>query len=80
MSYLRVDYSDVNIRLIPTFNTDNTHKFMDVCSFKLQQWWYNHIMTICDVCASLQKYRQSLAGLLAPPYGAMESGSNNDSE
>ncbi|PWA25340.1 hypothetical protein CCH79_00005163 [Gambusia affinis] len=25
------------------------------------------------------KYRQSLAGLLAPPYGAMESGSNNDS-
>uniref|UniRef100_H3D0J5 Rap guanine nucleotide exchange factor 4b n=1 Tax=Tetraodon nigroviridis TaxID=99883 RepID=H3D0J5_TETNG len=24
------------------------------------------------------KYRQSLAGLLAPPYGAMESGSNND--
>uniref|UniRef100_A0A3B3ZGW7 Rap guanine nucleotide exchange factor (GEF) 4 n=1 Tax=Periophthalmus magnuspinnatus TaxID=409849 RepID=A0A3B3ZGW7_9GOBI len=27
-----------------------------------------------------EKYRQSLAGLLAPPYGAMESGSNNDSE
>uniref|UniRef100_A0A3B3XMB2 Rap guanine nucleotide exchange factor (GEF) 4 n=1 Tax=Poecilia mexicana TaxID=48701 RepID=A0A3B3XMB2_9TELE len=26
-----------------------------------------------------EKYRQSLAGLLAPPYGAMESGSNNDS-
>ncbi|KAM4727765.1 rap guanine nucleotide exchange factor 4-like isoform 1-T1 [Anableps anableps] len=25
-----------------------------------------------------EKYRQSLAGLLAPPYGAMESGSNND--
>ncbi|KAK0153464.1 Rap guanine nucleotide exchange factor 4 [Merluccius polli] len=25
-----------------------------------------------------QKYRQSMAGLLAPPYGAMESGSNND--
>ncbi|XP_058490010.1 rap guanine nucleotide exchange factor 4-like isoform X2 [Solea solea] len=25
-----------------------------------------------------QKHRQSLAGLLAPPYGAMESGSNND--
>uniref|UniRef100_A0A8D3C1U0 Rap guanine nucleotide exchange factor 4-like n=1 Tax=Scophthalmus maximus TaxID=52904 RepID=A0A8D3C1U0_SCOMX len=24
------------------------------------------------------KHRQSLAGLLAPPYGAMESGSNND--
>uniref|UniRef100_A0A671Z279 Rap guanine nucleotide exchange factor 4 n=1 Tax=Sparus aurata TaxID=8175 RepID=A0A671Z279_SPAAU len=27
-----------------------------------------------------EKYRQSLAGLLAPPYGAMESGSNNDSD
>uniref|UniRef100_A0A8C5GJE2 Rap guanine nucleotide exchange factor 4-like n=1 Tax=Gouania willdenowi TaxID=441366 RepID=A0A8C5GJE2_GOUWI len=27
-----------------------------------------------------EKYRQSLAGLLAPPYGAMESGSNNDSQ
>uniref|UniRef100_A0A6Q2YMR2 Rap guanine nucleotide exchange factor (GEF) 4 n=1 Tax=Esox lucius TaxID=8010 RepID=A0A6Q2YMR2_ESOLU len=27
-----------------------------------------------------EKYRQSMAGLLAPPYGAMESGSNNDSE
>uniref|UniRef100_A0A3Q2YJN1 Rap guanine nucleotide exchange factor 4b n=1 Tax=Hippocampus comes TaxID=109280 RepID=A0A3Q2YJN1_HIPCM len=27
-----------------------------------------------------EKHRQSLAGLLAPPYGAMESGSNNDSE
>eukprot|EP00064_Thunnus_orientalis_P009530 superscaffoldBa00001216_g9554 len=26
----------------------------------------------------ISKYRQSLAGLLAPPYGAMESGSNND--
>uniref|UniRef100_M4AXN8 Rap guanine nucleotide exchange factor 4b n=1 Tax=Xiphophorus maculatus TaxID=8083 RepID=M4AXN8_XIPMA len=26
-----------------------------------------------------EKYRQSLAGLLAPPYGAMESGSSNDS-
>uniref|UniRef100_A0A3Q2UM88 Rap guanine nucleotide exchange factor 4b n=1 Tax=Fundulus heteroclitus TaxID=8078 RepID=A0A3Q2UM88_FUNHE len=26
----------------------------------------------------IYKYRQSLAGLLAPPYGAMESGSNND--
>uniref|UniRef100_A0A3Q0SXC3 Rap guanine nucleotide exchange factor 4b n=1 Tax=Amphilophus citrinellus TaxID=61819 RepID=A0A3Q0SXC3_AMPCI len=26
-----------------------------------------------------EKYRQSLAALLAPPYGAMESGSNNDS-
>ncbi|XP_056148683.1 rap guanine nucleotide exchange factor 4-like isoform X2 [Lampris incognitus] len=25
-----------------------------------------------------EKYRQSMAGLLAPPYGAMESGSNND--
>uniref|UniRef100_A0A665VY02 Rap guanine nucleotide exchange factor 4 n=1 Tax=Echeneis naucrates TaxID=173247 RepID=A0A665VY02_ECHNA len=25
-----------------------------------------------------EKYRQSLAGLLAPPYGAMESGSNHD--
>uniref|UniRef100_A0A668ULA8 Rap guanine nucleotide exchange factor (GEF) 4 n=1 Tax=Oreochromis aureus TaxID=47969 RepID=A0A668ULA8_OREAU len=25
-----------------------------------------------------EKYRQSLAALLAPPYGAMESGSNND--
>ncbi|XP_077579890.1 rap guanine nucleotide exchange factor 4-like [Stigmatopora nigra] len=25
-----------------------------------------------------EKHRQSLAGLLAPPYGAMESGSNND--
>uniref|UniRef100_A0A7N8YLK4 Rap guanine nucleotide exchange factor 4-like n=1 Tax=Mastacembelus armatus TaxID=205130 RepID=A0A7N8YLK4_9TELE len=25
-----------------------------------------------------EKYRHSLAGLLAPPYGAMESGSNND--
>uniref|UniRef100_A0A8C6Q5U7 Rap guanine nucleotide exchange factor 4 n=1 Tax=Nothobranchius furzeri TaxID=105023 RepID=A0A8C6Q5U7_NOTFU len=25
-----------------------------------------------------EKYRQSLAGLLAPPYGAMEGGSNND--
>ncbi|CAG5896855.1 unnamed protein product [Menidia menidia] len=25
-----------------------------------------------------EKYRQSLAGLLAPPYGAMESASNND--
>ncbi|KAM3603665.1 uncharacterized protein V6R79_000283 [Siganus canaliculatus] len=25
-----------------------------------------------------EKYRQSLAGLLAPPYGAMESSSNND--
>ncbi|KAK2895427.1 hypothetical protein Q8A73_014915 [Channa argus] len=28
--------------------------------------------------SSTRKYRQSLAGLLAPPYGAMESGSNND--
>uniref|UniRef100_A0A669CS43 Rap guanine nucleotide exchange factor 4b n=1 Tax=Oreochromis niloticus TaxID=8128 RepID=A0A669CS43_ORENI len=27
-----------------------------------------------------EKYRQSLAALLAPPYGAMESGSNNDSD
>uniref|UniRef100_A0A3P8W0F8 Rap guanine nucleotide exchange factor 4b n=1 Tax=Cynoglossus semilaevis TaxID=244447 RepID=A0A3P8W0F8_CYNSE len=27
-----------------------------------------------------ENHRQSLAGLLAPPYGAMESGSNNDSE
>ncbi|CAL8281422.1 unnamed protein product [Lota lota] len=27
-----------------------------------------------------EKYRQSMAGLLAPPYGAMESGSNNDRE
>uniref|UniRef100_A0A8C6Q5B3 Rap guanine nucleotide exchange factor 4 n=1 Tax=Nothobranchius furzeri TaxID=105023 RepID=A0A8C6Q5B3_NOTFU len=27
-----------------------------------------------------EKYRQSLAGLLAPPYGAMEGGSNNDSK
>uniref|UniRef100_A0A3Q3RUL5 Rap guanine nucleotide exchange factor 4-like n=1 Tax=Mastacembelus armatus TaxID=205130 RepID=A0A3Q3RUL5_9TELE len=27
-----------------------------------------------------EKYRHSLAGLLAPPYGAMESGSNNDKE
>ncbi|XP_042163647.1 rap guanine nucleotide exchange factor 4-like isoform X4 [Oncorhynchus tshawytscha] len=25
-----------------------------------------------------EKYRQCMAGLLAPPYGAMESGSNND--
>ncbi|XP_061550670.1 rap guanine nucleotide exchange factor 4-like isoform X1 [Phycodurus eques] len=25
-----------------------------------------------------EKHRQSLAGLLAPPYGAMESGANND--
>ena len=32
------------------------------------------------MCVTLQKYRQSLAGLLAPPYGAMESGSNNDSQ
>lgn len=32
------------------------------------------------MCAAFQKYRQSLAALLAPPYGAMESGSNNDSE
>uniref|UniRef100_A0A673ZQL8 Rap guanine nucleotide exchange factor 4b n=1 Tax=Salmo trutta TaxID=8032 RepID=A0A673ZQL8_SALTR len=27
-----------------------------------------------------EKYRQYMAGLLAPPYGAMETGSNNDSE
>uniref|UniRef100_A0A8C7NWR8 Rap guanine nucleotide exchange factor 4 n=1 Tax=Oncorhynchus mykiss TaxID=8022 RepID=A0A8C7NWR8_ONCMY len=27
-----------------------------------------------------EKYRQCMAGLLAPPYGAMETGSNNDSE
>uniref|UniRef100_A0A4W5PZM4 Rap guanine nucleotide exchange factor 4b n=1 Tax=Hucho hucho TaxID=62062 RepID=A0A4W5PZM4_9TELE len=27
-----------------------------------------------------EKYRQCMAGLLAPPYGAMESGSNNDRE
>uniref|UniRef100_A0A673ZS99 Rap guanine nucleotide exchange factor 4b n=1 Tax=Salmo trutta TaxID=8032 RepID=A0A673ZS99_SALTR len=29
---------------------------------------------------TLCKYRQYMAGLLAPPYGAMETGSNNDSE
>uniref|UniRef100_A0A8C7KZW2 Rap guanine nucleotide exchange factor 4 n=1 Tax=Oncorhynchus kisutch TaxID=8019 RepID=A0A8C7KZW2_ONCKI len=27
-----------------------------------------------------EKYRQCMAGLLAPPYGAMETGSNNDSD
>uniref|UniRef100_A0A8C8CIR1 Rap guanine nucleotide exchange factor 4 n=1 Tax=Oncorhynchus tshawytscha TaxID=74940 RepID=A0A8C8CIR1_ONCTS len=27
-----------------------------------------------------EKYSQCMAGLLAPPYGAMETGSNNDSE
>uniref|UniRef100_A0A8C7TS12 Rap guanine nucleotide exchange factor 4 n=1 Tax=Oncorhynchus mykiss TaxID=8022 RepID=A0A8C7TS12_ONCMY len=27
-----------------------------------------------------EKYRQCMAGLLAPPYGAMESGSNNDQQ
>uniref|UniRef100_A0A8C9QWE6 Rap guanine nucleotide exchange factor 4 n=1 Tax=Scleropages formosus TaxID=113540 RepID=A0A8C9QWE6_SCLFO len=27
-----------------------------------------------------EKYRQCMAGLLAPPYGVMESGPNNDSE
>lgn len=28
----------------------------------------------------LQKYRQCMAGLLAPPYGVMESGPNSDSK
>lgn len=28
----------------------------------------------------LQKYRQYMAGLLAPPYGVMETSSNNDSK
>lgn len=34
-------------------------------------WLYNLV---------LQKYRQYMAGLLAPPYGVMETGSNNDSK
>uniref|UniRef100_A0A1A8K6M6 Rap guanine nucleotide exchange factor (GEF) 4 n=1 Tax=Nothobranchius kuhntae TaxID=321403 RepID=A0A1A8K6M6_NOTKU len=36
------------------------------------------IGTSCRQSVLHQKYRQSLAGLLAPPYGAMEGGSNND--
>ena len=34
-------------------------------------WVYNLVF---------QKYRQYMAGLLAPPYGVMETGSNNDSK
>ncbi|KAG7256639.1 hypothetical protein CRUP_020758, partial [Coryphaenoides rupestris] len=44
--------------------------------------WYAVLSGSLDVkvseTANHQKYRQSMAGLLAPPYGAMESGSNND--
>nr|XP_033802987.1 rap guanine nucleotide exchange factor 4 isoform X2 [Geotrypetes seraphini] len=31
-----------------------------------------------DIFLGKQKYRQYMAGLLAPPYGVMETGSNND--
>uniref|UniRef100_A0A8D0XTH5 Rap guanine nucleotide exchange factor 4 n=1 Tax=Sus scrofa TaxID=9823 RepID=A0A8D0XTH5_PIG len=33
-----------------------------------------------DFKALWEKYRQYMAGLLAPPYGVMETGSNNDSK
>nr|XP_023477769.1 rap guanine nucleotide exchange factor 4 isoform X5 [Equus caballus] len=44
--------------------------------------WYAVLAGSLDVkvseTSSHQKYRQYMAGLLAPPYGVMETGSNND--
>ncbi len=37
---------------------------------------YIFIVLLCV----LQKYRQCMAGLLAPPYGVMDSGATNDRE
>lgn len=36
-------------------------------------------LTECAI-AVFQKYRQYMSGLLTPPYGVMETGSNNDSK